>query len=94
MNSENSGHNRSKDEYKEHIMSVQSEERKRISWMLHDTVLQDMAAFIKQIDLSCMMIDRGSYAEAEKNLYIVQDNIRDSINTLRNNIYNIDPVDI
>lgn len=94
MYSENSGHNRSRDEYKEYIMGVQSEERKRISWMLHDTVLQDMAAFIKQIDLSCMMIDRGSYADAEKNLYIVQNNIRDSINILRNNIYNIDPVDI
>ncbi len=81
-------------EYKDYIMSVQSQERKRISWILHDTVLQDMAAFIRQIDLSSMMLENKKYDDAQKNLITTQNNIRKSINDLRNVVYNLNPVDI
>ena len=75
------------------ILSIQEEERHRISRDLHDTSLQTLTYLVHKIELSSKFIDQDS-DRAKLELSIVNKNLRAVIDEIRSSIFNLRPMSV
>lgn len=78
---------------KEIILEIQEFERKRIARDLHDTTVQNLAALVHKIEFVEKLVDMDML-RAKLELNVVQNTIRNSIEDIRNIIYNLHPMQI
>lgn len=73
------------------VLKIQEEDRQRIARELHDTSLQNLAHLIHKIELSSMYIDKDPI-RAKLELSIVNKNLREIIDEIRNTIFDLRPM--
>lgn len=73
------------------LLSIQEEDRKRIARDLHDSSLQNLAHLVHKIELSTMFIDQDP-VRAKLELAVVNKNLKQVINEIRNTIFNLRPM--
>lgn len=73
------------------VLKIQEEDRQRIARDLHDTSLQNLAHLIHKIELSSMYIDKDPI-RAKLELSIVNKNLREIIDEIRNTIFDLRPM--
>lgn len=78
-------------ENREHIISVQENERKRIARDLHDTVLQNLTHILHQLELSQMYMDKD-IVRAKLELLSTQQNTKMVIEEIRNIVFDLRPM--
>lgn len=82
-------------EHKDHddliLMNIQEEDRQRIARDLHDTSLQNLAHLTHKIELSLLYIDQDP-VKAKLELSVVNKILRETIDEIRNTIYDLRPM--
>ena len=73
------------------VLSIQEDERYRISRDLHDTSLQNLAHLVHKIELSSLYIDNDPI-RAKLELSVVNKNLKTIIEEIRNTIFNLRPM--
>lgn len=74
-------------------MEIQELERKRISMEIHDTTIQNLTMLVHKTEYVSMLMDRD-LTEAKLELNTMTDILRQSIDELREIIYNLRPMSI
>lgn len=73
------------------VLKIQEEDRQRIARDLHDTSLQNLAHLIHKIELSSMYIDKDPI-RAKLELSVVNKNLKEIIDEIRNTIFDLRPM--
>lgn len=73
------------------VLNIQEEDRQRIARDLHDTSLQNLAHLVHQIELSGLYIDQDPI-RAKLELSIVNKRLRETIDEIRNTIFDLRPM--
>ena len=73
------------------FLNIQEQDRQRIARDLHDTSLQNLAHLIHKIELSSMYIDTDS-TQAKLELALVNKRLRETIDEIRNIIFDLRPM--
>lgn len=73
------------------VLNIQEQDRQRIARDLHDTSLQNLAHLIHQIELSSLYIDQDPI-RAKLELSIVNKRLRETIDEIRNIIFDLRPM--
>lgn len=73
------------------VLDIQEKERQRIARDLHDTSLQNLAYLVHKIELSSMYIDKDP-ERAKLELVSVNKNLRETIEEIRNTIFDLRPM--
>ena len=73
------------------VLKIQEEDRQRIARDLHDTSLQNLAHLIHKIELSSMYIDKDPI-RAKLELALVNKNLKEIIDEIRNTIFDLRPM--
>lgn len=73
------------------VLKIQEEDRHRIARELHDTSLQNLAHLVHKIELSTLFIDQDP-VRAKLELSVVNKNIKEIIEEIRNTIYDLRPM--
>ncbi len=83
---------RDENEHSVKMFNIQEDERYRISRELHDTSLQNLAHLVHKIELSSMYIDKDPL-QAKLELSIINKNLKEIIEEIRNTIFNLRPME-
>lgn len=73
------------------VLNMQEEDRQRIARDLHDTSLQNLTHLIHKIELSTLYIDKDPM-NAKLELSLVSKALRETIDEIRNTIFNLRPM--
>jgi two-component system sensor histidine kinase DegS len=73
------------------VIEIQEEERSRIARDLHDSSLQTLASLVHRLELASLYIDQDP-VKAKLELAVVEKNMREIIDDVRNTIFNIRPM--
>lgn len=73
------------------VLTVQEEDRQRIARDLHDTSVQNLAHLIHKIELCSLYIDKDP-VQAKLELSLVNKCLKDTIDEIRNIIFNLRPM--
>ncbi len=73
------------------ILELQENDRQRIARELHDTSLQDLSHLVHRIELASMFIDQD-VIRAKLELSLVQKELREVIDDIRNTIFDLRPM--
>lgn len=75
------------------VIEMQEKERQRIARDLHDSIVQNLVHMIHKVELCSKFMDQD-IVRAKLELYSVNTTIKESIEELRNTIFNLRPMDI
>lgn len=73
------------------VMKILAEERQRIARDLHDTSLQNLTHLMHKIEISMLFIDQDP-VRAKLELAVVNKNLKEVINDIRNTVFNLRPM--
>ena len=75
------------------ILDILEQDRRRIAREIHDTSLQNLTHLIHQINLAGMMIDKDP-VKAKLELAVINKELHNDINEIRNIVFDLHPIDI
>lgn len=73
------------------VIEIQEEERSRIARDLHDSSLQTLASLVHRLELASLYIDQDPI-KAKLELAVIEKNMREIIDDVRNTIFNLRPM--
>jgi two-component system sensor histidine kinase DegS len=73
------------------VIEIQEEERSRIARDLHDSSLQTLTSLVHRLELASLYIDQDPI-KAKLELAVVEKNMREIIDDVRNTIFNLRPM--
>lgn len=80
-----------KDDYELKLINLQEKEKDRIARKLQDTLLQDISHLLHKAELCSMYVEQNP-AKAKEEISVISELLQDSIDEVRNIIYDLRPI--